>query len=204
MRSVVSPLITLAASVLALSGCASGPKVFVNENPGADIGAYQTYNYETKLGTDERSGYRSILSKHLMNAMDRELQSRGYVKSDTPDMTVNFYVHTEEKVRTTSTPTAPVGGYYGYRSGYYGAYGGYGGYETRVTQYTEGTLNIDLIDRAAKELAWEGVTVGRITDEVRENLEAAVNTAVGDVLSKFNYTAAGFVPPQPAEGDKSG
>ena len=197
--TTATPLLVV---LVALAGCSSSAKVFVNENPAADIASYITYNYQSALGTDQRDGYRSILSNLLIDATDRELQARGYQRADNPDMIINFYVNTEEKVRTTSTPTAPMPmGYYGYRGGYYGAYGGYNAYETRVTQYTEGTLNIDLVDSAKKELAWEGVTVGRITDEVRENLKTAVDNAVADVLGRFDYTAPGFVPP-PSAGDK--
>ena len=193
------PLIAGLSAALLLAACASSPKVFTNENPAAKFGAYKTYNYEQVLGTDDEKGYRSILSNYFISAMDRELATRGFSKSDNPDLIVNFYVATEEKIRTTSTPT--MGGYYGYRGGYYGAYGGY---ETRVTQYTEGTVNIDLVDNELDELAWEGVTVGRITDKVRENLELAVSTAVSDVMSTFPHYAAGFVPPPPADGETDG
>ena len=190
----------LAATTVAavtLAACSSGPKIFTNQSPTAEFSAYKTYNYESVLGTDERNGYRSILSNYLIAATDREMQSRGYSKSDTPDMVLNFYVHTKEKISTTSSPSMSTGGYYGYRSPYYGAYGGY---ETRTTQYTEGTLNVDIVDNQKDQLAWEGVAVGRVNDDVRENLEAAANSAIGEVLSKFPHTAPGFVPPQPAEG----
>lgn len=185
-------LLSGAVAALLLSSCASGPKVFVNQNPAADFSGYQTYNYTEMLGTDEEKGYRSILSNYLIAATDREMQARGYRQADEPDLLINFYVNTTEKVRSTTSPTVP-GGYYGYRGRYYGAYGGY---ETQVTQYTEGTLNIDLVDRRLGELAWEGVTVGKITEEVRQNLRAAVNNAVREVFSYYPYAAAGFIPPQ--------
>ena len=178
------------ATAILLTGCSSGPKIFVNENPAASFDQYATYNYEPQLGTDERAGYRSILSNYFISAIDREMQSRGYKRSDNPDLRINVYVHTKEKIRTTSTPTA--GGYYGYR-GY--RYGMYGGYETTTTQYTEGTVNIDLVDNRSNELAWEGAAVGRINDSVRENLEASVNGVVVEVFTRYNYIASGFVPP---------
>jgi len=190
-RAFASRLLPAVALLLALAGCASGPKVFTNVNPAADFASYKTYNYESTLGTDDRKSYRSILSNYLIKATDREMAARGYTKSSDPDLTINFYVATEEKIRTTTTPR--MGGYYGYRVGYYGAYGGY---ETQVSQYTEGTLNVDLIDGGKKELAWEGIAVGRVNDDVRSNLEGAVNVAIAEVFSKFNYTAPGFLPPQ--------
>ncbi len=185
-----------AVAALALAGCSSGPKVFTNVNPAADFGSYTTYNYESTLGTDERKGYRSILSNYLIAAADREMSARGYKQSSNPDLVINFYVATKEKIRTTSTPT--TGGYYGYRAPYYGVYGGY---ETQTTQYTEGTLHVDIVDSDTEELVWEGIAVGRVTDKVRNNLEAAVNNAVAEVFERFAYTAPGFVPAQPAAGN---
>lgn len=181
---------------LILASCASAPKVFTNENPQAKFDSYKTYNYEAVLGTDEEKGYRSILSKHMIDAINIEMRSRGYALADNPNLIINFYVHTEEKIRTTTSPS--MGGYYGYRSNRYGVYGGY---DTQVTQYTEGTLNIDLVDNAAHELAWEGVTVGRITDKVKENLTAAVHDAVAVIFEDFPHYAPGFVPPTPPQGE---
>jgi hypothetical protein len=188
----LSALIVTTIAATLLAACASSPKMFVNEDPGADFSQYSTYNYEEVLGTDERKGYRSILSNYMINAIDREMQSRGYKKADNPDLKINFYLHTEEKIRTTSSPS--MGGYYGYRGGYYGSYGGY---DTTVTQYTEGTLNIDIVDNTTDTLAWEVVTVGKITDKVRENLEEAVNDAIPELMAKYPYVAAGYVPPAP-------
>jgi len=193
--------ITAVAALLAIAGCSSGPKVITNVNPNAAFNSYKTYNYVATLGTDERKGYRSILSNYMIAATDREMQARGYQKSGSPDLVVNFYVHTKEKIRTTTEPSMGMGGYYGYRAGYYGAYGGY---ETRTTQYTEGTLNIDIVDNQTQQLAWEGIAVGRVNDEVRQNLEGAVNTALGEVFSKFSYTAPGFVPPTADAGGNDG
>jgi hypothetical protein len=190
-------LIVAAIAATLLAACASSPKIFVNQDPNADFTKYKTYNYEPVLGTDERKGYRSILSNYMVAAVDREMQSRGYVLADDPDLLINFYIHTEEKIRTTSSPS--MGGYYGYRGGYYGAYGGY---DTTVTQYTEGTLNIDLIDSATATLVWEAVTIGKITDKVRENLEEAVNAAIPELMAQYTQVAYGFVPPQPVEAEK--
>jgi len=78
-------------------------------------------------------------------------------------------------------------GYYGYRGSYYGAWGGY---ETRIDQYTEGTLNIDVVDARLQKLVWEGSIVGKITEEVRKNLEAVIDEAVQVIYKEFP------VPPQ--------
>jgi hypothetical protein len=178
-----------AMAAVVLAGCASGPKLFVNEDPGADFASYRTFAFSTPLGTDSPQ-YSSMLSTFLKDATRRELESRGYryVESD-PDLLVNFYVKTKEKITSTSVPTGPAygAGYYGYRGMNYGVWSGY---ETEVRQYTEGTLNIDLIDRERRRLVWEGIAVGRINDKVRENLGAAVDEVVGLVFQKYPHRAA--------------
>jgi Domain of unknown function (DUF4136) len=195
IRSTANFVFTLMIAGL-LAACSSSklfdPKIFVNQDPAADFSQYRTYNYEAQLGTDERRGYRSILSTYLVDAMDIQMQQRGYTKSDNPDLLINFYVAKEQKIKATQTPTMVGGGYYGYRSGYYGAYGGY---DTTVTQYTQGTLNIDLVDNRTKTLVWEGVAVGRVTDKARENAQLAVNSAVTDTMAKYAHVAPGFVLP---------
>lgn len=105
--------ILLAASWLA--ACSSSklfdPKIFVNQDPAADFSKYRTYNYEQQLGTDERRGYRSIISTYLIDAMDLQMQQRGYTKADNPDLLINFYVAREQKIRATQSPSMVGGGY---------------------------------------------------------------------------------------------
>ena len=174
--------VALALAAVLLAGCASGPRIYVNADPSANFAGYRTYNFMTPLGTD-RPGYSSVLSEFLRTAASRELEARGYQKSDNPDLLVNFNVQTKEKIQSTSYPSGPAyGGYYGYRSGYYGTWGGY---ETQVTQYTEGTLTVDVIDAARKQLAWDGTAVGRVREEARQNLQPAVDRVMAEIFVKF-------------------
>jgi hypothetical protein len=188
-------VITSVAAATFIAACSSA-KIYVNEDPNADFSKYSTYSYHVPLGTNEQQGVTSVFSTYLMNATDREMQSRGYKKVDgNADLNINFNIQTQEKVRSTTSPS--MGGYYGYRGGYYGTYGGY---DTTTTQYTEGTLNVDLIDKQSDTLVWEGITEGTITDKVKENLEAAVNEGIPEIFEKFTHYAPGYVPPPPADG----
>lgn len=179
-----------------LTGCSSAPNIVTNQDPTVDFGNFSTFGFQAELSTDN-DNYASLTSQYFKAATIRELEARGYKQSASPDMIVNFNVITEEKIRTTQTPT--TGGYYGYRG--YGAWGGYGGYETRVTQYTEGTVNVDLVDARKSQLIWEGVIVGKVTDEVRENLQAVCNEVITEIFAKYAYVA-GNSTPQPLPGDK--
>ena len=181
-------------AIMVLTGCASGPKIYTNQDPSADFSQFKTYGY-TQLDTD-KDRYGSLLSQYMMTAASRELEARGYRKSDNPDLIVNFHVQTQEKIKTTQTPTSSMG-YYGYRG--YGGWGGHTGYETQVTQYTEGTVNVDLVDNKKSQLVWEAALVGRVTDKARENLEATVNEVMVEVFQSYPYIAgSNVVQPPPA------
>lgn len=186
--TLIRNLMVLAASAL-LAACASAPRIYSTTNPEADFATYQTFAFTRELGTDRSDGQRTILSQRLMAAARREMEALGYRYSESdPDLLVNFYLHTKEKVSSTTTPSMSVGmGYYGYRGSMYGTWGGY---DTTVTQYTEGTLNVDLVDPARRELVWEGVAVGRLTEKVRENLDTSVRTVMHDVFARHPLAPA--------------
>ncbi len=175
-----------AMSVL-VAGCATGPQVRAEADPHADFSRYHTFGFEDPLGTD-RSGYQTIVSQYLKEATRREMEARGFqFQADKPDLLVNFNAELTQKVRVTG-----VGPYYGYYGpGYYGYRGGlYGTWpmypaDTWVSTYHEGTLNVDVVDRAKRQMVWEGVAVDTVTEKTTENLQAAIDTAVSAVFAKF-------------------
>ncbi len=177
----------IVAVVAFLAGCAApAPTIRSNEDPGTNFAQFDTYDFVPELAGDD-FGYQSFLVQYLKDAINREMQTRGYKLSpENPELLVNFYVNTKEKIRSTSTPTMG-GGYYGYRRGYYSGWGG--GYETTVTQYTEGTLSIDIIDAARKQLVWEGVAVGRIRQSALDDLQGAANRVVPLIFERYPHQA---------------
>lgn len=175
----------LAILALSAAGCSSTPTAYINADPTIDFYQYKSYGFLPTLSTDKQH-YESMESNFLKVAVAQELDRRGLIYSENPDLLVNFYINTKEKVRSRSTPT--TGGYYGYRSGFYDPWGGYGahvGYETRIDQYTEGTLNIDFVDASEKKLVWEGAIGGRITDKAIKNLEETIDRAVAAIMKGF-------------------
>ena len=175
----------LAASFLFLQACASTPNTISNVAPDADFSRYSSFGFLDVLSTD-RQNYESMESNFLKVAVAQELDRRGFTYSESPDLLVNFYINTQEKIRSRSVPT--TGAYYGYRDPFYDPWGGYGmamGYETRVDQFTEGTLNIDVVDAGTKKLVWEGAVSGRITKKDLQNLEQTIDDAVAAVMADF-------------------
>jgi hypothetical protein len=197
-RSLKSILRTAAILffVASLAGCSSGPKVIADYDHGNDFGAYKTWDFIKDAGPDY-DGYESLFSQYMMEAIELEMDKRGYTRSTNPDVFLNFNAYVQDKTKVTQSPSMgpPMGGYYGYRGGYYGAWGGYGyGTETRVSQYTEGTFNIDIIDAKKTQLVWEAVVVGKIKDKHRENLRQVVMEGVPKFFALYPFVAGSSVP----------
>lgn len=182
----------LLLAALLIGACASTPNIYSNIDRSADFGQYRTFGFFDSLATD-RSGYETSETRYLKNAVTREMNLRNLRLSDNPDLKINFFINTNEKIRSRQTPTA--GGYYGYRGSRYGAWGGY---ETRIDQYTEGTLNVDAVDARTEKLVWEGTIVGKITDEILDNLEAVIDEAIREIFRSFPVPPEQSIPaPEP-------
>ena len=182
-------MVSLLFATVFLNGCASGPDIRSDYDPNVDFSQYKTYNFFDPLGIDN-PGYSTIYGSIFRNALSREMEARGYVKSDNPDLLLNVSARLQDKtkVSTYSNPSP----YYGYRRGYYGAWGGYGyNTSTHVDQYTEGTVNVDMVDVRAKQMVWEGVAVGRLKeDRTNAELTEGVNSAVASMFAEYPFRAA--------------
>ncbi|WP_199556050.1 DUF4136 domain-containing protein [Sandaracinobacteroides hominis] len=182
------------APLLALAACSSGPDVRAMQDPSANFASYQTFGFENPLGTD-KAGYQSIVSQHLKSAAQREMEARGYrYDAANPHLLVNFNATLNDKMRVDSYP-APVmaGGYYGFRAGLYQPWPMYAN-QTEVTQYQEGTLTIDVVDAAKKQLVWEGTVTKSISSSDTKNVPAALDSAVSAAFAKFPTPRAAAAP----------
>lgn len=182
-------LVLAGTAALVLGACAttSGPTVRVDADPTANMASYGSYSFFEPFGTD-RTGYSTPLSNAVKQAVRREMDARGlrYMESG-GDLLVNAGVKSSEKTDVSTMPTMDP--YFGYRGGRYNPWIGYS-QETIVRQYTEGTLTLDLVDRARKQLVWSGAAFGRVTDKVRNDPQTAVDTAVREILARYPRTAA--------------
>ena len=179
---------TLALALLAgllLSGCTTTPDVYSQVATGSDFRGIKTYGFLAQASTDT-AGYESLETNFLKVAVAQQLDDRGlHYDPENPDVVMNFYIHTADKIRASQTPVM-TGGYYGYRGGYYDGFGPGGmAYETTVQQYTEGTLTIDMIDPKQRKVLWEGTVKGRLTKKDVKNLEATIDDAVNDIFYRF-------------------
>lgn len=154
VRSLVSLL------VLVLGACAVTPQVDVVRDPGAAFSRYATFMFHEPLHTDRPSGEGTVLSQRLRALAERELTARGCrsVAADA-DLEINFFVETRERLESVADDEWGFHyGYWGQPFGYWSAYR-----DPRLRQFTLGTLHLDVVDTARRQLVWEAVASDRVT-----------------------------------------
>jgi hypothetical protein len=195
-------LITCAGvAAIALAGCASGPEIRADYDRSADFGKYRTYGFVAQAGTDA-GDFRSLSTQMLQSAAAREMEARGYQRSDDPDLVINFKGQLEEKTEIESTPAPYYGPGWGY-GGWGGAYwGGYGSTQVTTRRYNVGTLVMDVVDREKRQAVYQGGIEGVVTKEMLQNREAAISGAVQKIFSKYPFVAGQSAPVAPADAKK--
>jgi hypothetical protein len=185
-------LVALCAAVL-LAGCATGPRITTEADPEADFARYRTFAFYSPLAI-ESEGYSSAMSERMKAAARTQMESRGYVYTETsPDLWVNINAYTQRRTEVSSMPTVDYAYYYSYRANRYFAVP-YWRDRTDVYRYTEGTMNVDLVDAARNRLVWEGIAVGRVSN-TRDAAarDARIDSTMADIFARYPYRA-GEVP----------
>ncbi len=189
-----STLIFLSLGIVA--GCASGPSIRSDYDRSADFSAYRTYGFATELGTD-KAGYSTLVTGHFKTAISRELEARGYrLDAANPDLIVNFNTTVRQQTDVRSTPTTTVGvgvgmgrgGYYGYRGGLYSSWPAYTN-DVSTVHYQVGTANVDVVDAKRKQMVWEGVAEGKLTDKVLADPKPAIDAAITEIFTRYPASA---------------
>ena len=182
--SLISSLgLALCAAAL-LAACASnrGPDTRIDYDKAVDFSVYRTFGFPKETGTD-RGGYSTLVTSYFKNAVTTAMEARGYkYAAENPDLLVNFFMNTRE--RTELRPSMDAGmGYYGYRYGLYSPWPHYD--DDRTVTYKIGTINVDIVDAEKKQLVWEGVSEGRVSDEMMANPKVTVNAVVTELMRQY-------------------
>lgn len=172
-----------AAILLALAACASqAPRITSDAAAGVDLAQYRSFDFLDPLSTD-RSGYSTLTTQQLKAAAVRELTARGLRETAVqPDLLVNFTVTTRETLASGGSPR--VGVSYG---GWSGGHGMGIGVSTGggARSVTEGTLTIDLVDRARNQLVWTGSASGRLPRDASSRSQSIIDSAVHSILERY-------------------
>lgn len=158
-------LYLLFATLAALSGCAS-VKTFVEtpEETGI-LGA--TYAF-VPLSAGELDQASAILYNEIRQCIGEKLRQRGYtVDTENPQLLISFNILTEEQRREVTKSNNPYGSYNHMWANTYA-----GGWwppmdrslykEIRIEK--TGTLVVDVVAAAERELLWRGLGTGPVND----------------------------------------
>ena len=183
-RTLGATLVILFA-LSGLSGCAT--KVRSDFDREAVFSSYKTFDWiappvrasEEGLRPDPEGPFarNSLLDKRIRAAVDSNLRARGfrYLKDGESDFRLNYHVMFKDKLAGSGSDFGYTGRY---RRGAFSS-----GFNWSVRQYQEGTIIIDVIDRAKDQLVWRGWSVSRNRDG---NYDAAeINRAVNQILMHF-------------------
>jgi hypothetical protein len=150
----------------------------------ADFSAFKTFAFGGLADISKGGIYdNSLTRKRIESAVVRELTAKGLrqVRLDEPqDLLVHYWVGVQDKQRLESSgPTVGVARY----PGGYGWGAGYGGGVTTY-EYREGTLILDLIEPAKKQLVWRATIVGTLQDSAKDNVELG-NKAIAKAFESY-------------------
>ena len=172
MKALKFLIIALAFTMVSCSSV----RVNSDYDKNVNFGQYKTYAFH-KSGVDKVE-ISDLDKKRILRAIDAQLTTKGFTKSETPDLLVNIFTKERERVDVNQYNAG-----WGYGWGYgWNPY--FWGGRTYVTTSTEGTLYIDLIDAKNKELIWQGLGTGYLTQN-RDKKDERINEFVAKIIAEF-------------------
>jgi hypothetical protein len=164
----------------------SSSRVQTDFDRNADFSAYSTFAwYEALANNGPPQGPSQIVDGRIRRAIAENLQAKGLglVESGEPDLTVTYYASLNSQLQFHTTG-------WGYGTGWgWGPYWSYGyGFwsgwtTTTVHTYHEGTIIVDIIDRAENQLVWRGVTT-RVLGK-NSHSDEKIDQAMAKVFADF-------------------
>ena len=162
--------------------CSSPLKVTSDYDKNVDFTGYKTF---AMYPLEDKSGAISQLNQNrIFDAVKKQMLAKGFTENTTsPDVFVNVITYLKERQQVTANTN-----YYGY-GGYYRPYAWGGGMASGTTTYStynyhDGTLMIDVVDAAKKQLIWQGVGNKEI-DKPNKNPDEKINDAVAKIMASF-------------------
>jgi hypothetical protein len=185
---VMKKLKFLALPVLAfllLSACSS-VRVLSDYDKGAQFNTYKSFAFY-KTGID-KAQISDIDKKRILRAIEAEMTTKGFVKSENPDILVSIFTKEREQVDIYNNYWGGGGFGWGWNPWYWGGgFGpGWGWGGSNITTRTQGSLYIDLVDAKNKELVWQGKGDGTLTNSKKiEKKEQRIQEFVSKILEQY-------------------
>ena len=166
------------ALLLVVGTSCSSVKVAADYDKNANFNDYKTFAF-FKTGID-KAEISDLDKRRILRAIESELMAKGFTKSENPDLLVSIFTKSRDKVNVYNN--AYGYGPYGYGWGWSPYYWN-SGYNS-VSTSTEGTLYVDLIDANKKELVWQGMGVGYLSQGM-DKKEERIKEFVAKIMEKY-------------------
>jgi hypothetical protein len=168
----------LFVGILAIFSACSSIKVTSDYDKNADFSKYKTFEY---YGWAEESD-------KILNQFDKERLEKSFAAEfakrdlqlvkENGDMVVSLFIVVDQKTSVTAyTDHYGAGWGYGARWGWYGGYGGPSTTTYSEEDYLEGTLVVDVFDKAQKTLIWQGVGQKTVEENPKKRERSIAYTA---------------------------
>lgn len=175
MKKLIRVLPVLMITIL-MTSCVS-VRVASDYDRNANFNTYKTFAF-FKNGID-KAEISDLDKRRILRAIEAELLAKGFTKSENPDLLVSIFTKSRDKVNVYNNGWGPYGYAWGWSPWYWHNYRG-----TTISRSTEGTLFVDLIDADKKELVWQGVGTGNISQNMKHK-EERIKEFVAKIMEKY-------------------
>ena len=166
---VIVPLVTF----VLLTACASNARIQSDFNKSQDFSQYQTYNFRSVTAI-ENPDFSEFIRLHYSEAIEQQMNQRGYSKADNPDILINVSVDLKDMTSVPKpvilTPT--------FRHSWpstacpnSGAYDGRGirfasssGSLSTMCEFKQGSVSVDIVGMDLNQMIWAGTLKVRIAE----------------------------------------
>lgn len=190
VRSITSA--ALGAVLLVGAVAAQKLEVKAEADPKADFSTIRTYGWlppppvVRNVAPDAVSNpnlSNEVLGPHIVAAIDRQLAARGLVQAGQDDADVQIvYV----AAMRSGVDSDYLGQHYGYITRFAPPGAIAYGPATSASVYQQGTIVVDVVQRAAKRGIWRGSVVTRVAQERKlEDRVKRINEAIERIFRRF-------------------
>ena len=153
----------------------------IEQGDNVDYTHYKTYNfYEVKASGDTiTKGFNDRIIV-LKNAITKEMNKRGYLQNEHPDLLINIGIVIRElaQTRTTDFHTDGTPQYMGQRNYSWKSE------EMIMGHYREGAISLDIVDASQKKLVWKG-SIGGIVPHSRSTIQKDAENGMKRLFKKY-------------------